>query len=93
MRTRIAYLSADEVNRTLAMRMAQRCGVPLVCTSPFCVPTGDRLIARLYDLDHVPRQRRETILRDVLSGPAVDPMAVHSYALWEEQTASQARTA
>ncbi len=88
MRTRIAYLTANEVNHTLALRMAQQCGVPLVRNPPDCVPPRGTLIARLHDLDHVPRQQKEAILEDLLTGPTTVPVAVHSYNLGEDQMAS-----
>jgi hypothetical protein len=88
MRIRIAYLTADEVNHTLALRMAQQCGVSLVHDPPGCARSDGTPVARLYDLDHVSRQQKEAILTGLLSGPTAVPVAVHSYNLGEDQMAS-----
>jgi hypothetical protein len=88
MRNQIAYLTADEVNHTLALRMAQKCGVSLVHNPSGCARTNGTLDARLYDLDHVSRQQKEAILTDLLSGPTTVPVAVHSYNMGEDQMAT-----
>jgi hypothetical protein len=88
MRTRIAYLTADEVNHTLAQGMALDCGARLV-RAPLTSDTATGMhIARLHDLDHVPEQQREAILADLLAGPTAAPVAVHSYNLGEDEAAS-----
>lgn len=93
MRIQIAYLTTDEVNDTLALRMARKCCVSLVCNPPGRVPTDGPLIARLHDLDHLACQQKEAILTDLLSRPAAVPVAVHSYNLEEDQVACSAPTA
>jgi hypothetical protein len=88
MRTQIAYMTADEVNHTLALGMARECGARLVRAPLGGNPPAGTGIARLHDLDHVPEQQREAILADLLSRPTVAPVAVHSYNLREDEAAS-----
>jgi hypothetical protein len=88
MRTRIDYLTTDQVNHSLAEQMARECGSPLVRTPAGGVPPGGPLIAKLLDLDHVWPQQRQAILENLLSGPPSVAVAVHGYCLDEEQTRS-----
>src|SRR5262249_24801196 len=83
MRTQIAYLTGDEVNHSLALRIARECGAPLVLAPLGSVLPGGTRIARLHDLDHVPPRQREELLKDLLAGPPAVPVGVHSYNLAE----------
>jgi hypothetical protein len=88
MRIQIAYLTTDQVNHTLALGMAQKCGASLVHNPPGLARTNGALIAVLYDLDHLSEQDKEAVLADHVAGPATVPVAIHSYNLGEDQLAS-----
>jgi hypothetical protein len=79
----IAYLTTDEVNQTLALQMAERCGVQLFTLEPREGPPNGEFDAVLYDLDYLPQ--REAILNGLLSDSSTCKAAVHSYNLTEAQ--------
>jgi hypothetical protein len=75
----IAYLTVDEVNEDLALRLAEECGVtvyPLTAADP---PPNGQFAAVLYDLDSLPSERREAVLAELRSGAPGCPVGVHSY--------------
>jgi hypothetical protein len=81
----IAYLTTDEVNQDLAMRMAEECGTTLALLSLRDGPPDGRFAAVLYDLDFLPPLQRQEVLGELLAGPSSHPVAVHSYNLEEDQ--------
>jgi hypothetical protein len=87
MRTQITYISPDEVNQTLALRIAQKLGASLVQNSSGCAPTNGTRVVVLYDLDHASHEHKEAILADLLAGSTTVPVALHSYYLAEDQLA------
>lgn len=82
---RIAYVSVDEVNQSLAARMAASLGSILSGFDPEdgCPLAG--FDAVLYDLDRVAPERRAALLREVRSQREPFPKAVHGYSLTEEE--------
>jgi hypothetical protein len=77
----IAYVSADEVNRDLATRMAATCGATLHLFSPKDTPPDSRFDAVLYDLESVPPGQREEIVTGLLYNASTRPVAAHAYEL------------
>jgi hypothetical protein len=81
---RIAYLTTDDVNRDLAIRMAEDCGATLYLLWPHDPPPDGRFDAVLYDWDYWPRDRRQEILQELLTAPTHGLVALHGYHLEEE---------
>jgi hypothetical protein len=79
----IAYLTTDEVNQTLALQIAERCGVQLFPLEPREAPPNGEFDAVLYDLDYLPQ--REAILNRLRSESFACKAAVHSYNLTEAE--------
>jgi hypothetical protein len=81
----VAYVTADEVNQYVALRMADIRGVAL---HSFCFkgprPDG-RYDSVLYDLDSLSLERRQELVAELLSFPLPCPAAVHSRNLEERQ--------
>jgi hypothetical protein len=82
---RIAYLTTDEVNQDLAVRLAGAQGVRLEVLWPRDAPPDGHFDAVVYDLDSLPPCLRQQILSDLAAASAPWPVAVHSYALSGEQ--------
>jgi hypothetical protein len=82
---RIAYLTIDEVNESLAVPMAAACGLDLDPRSPRDWPGPGAFDAVVYDLDYLASPLRQEVLRSLLAGPVRVPAAVHSYHLEEEE--------
>jgi hypothetical protein len=80
----IAYLTTDEVNQDLALRMAEECGITLCLLSPSDPPPNGKSDAVLYDCDSLPGEQWQAILAELLAGQGLQPVAVHSYNLDEE---------
>ena len=80
----IAYLTTDEVNQDLAMLMAEECGQALCLLSLSHARPNGEFDAAVYDLDHLPAQRQQALLAEMLAGRAAHPVAVHSYNLEDE---------
>jgi hypothetical protein len=78
---RIAYITTDEVNEDLAVRMAADCDTKLCPWSPKDGPPDGRFDAVVYDLDYLPPHQREQVLAELFSGLAPSAVAVHSYNL------------
>jgi len=76
---RIAYITSDEVNQAWASELAERDGHALV-PSPVG-PPHRQVDAVVYDLDYLPVEVREHLLRVLRSQPPLLPVAVHSYNL------------
>jgi hypothetical protein len=82
---RIAYLTVDEVNEDLALRLAEEYGMT-VCLHTFRDPPLDgQFDAVLYDWDSVPRSAQREILARLLEGPLSCPVGVHGYNVPETQ--------
>ena len=82
---RIAYVTTDEVNLSMAARMAATYRAAVCPLSPAVVPPYGQFDGVLYDLDGVPRHRRPAMLAEVLSVAPTRPSAVHGYDLSREQ--------
>jgi hypothetical protein len=82
---RIAYLTTDEVNLILAMKLARRLDASVSMVGTGSRVSTDRFDAVLHDLDAVPRDQRSAFLERVGLGPPARPTAVHGYGITEEQ--------
>jgi hypothetical protein len=81
---RIAYASSDEVNLALAREMAAECGAVVDDKAWDGGSRDDHHDARIYDLDHLPGQRHQEVLSELLSDGPSCPVAVHGYNLSDE---------
>jgi hypothetical protein len=79
----IAYLTLDEVNADLALRLAAEGGTALCALVPREALPGVPFDALLYDWDSLPAERRDGVLAELLGGPLPCPVAVHGYNLDE----------
>jgi hypothetical protein len=79
----IAYLTLDEVNADLALRLAAEVGTALCALVPREALPGVPFDALLYDWDSLPAERREGVLAELLGNPLPCPVAVHGYNLDE----------
>jgi hypothetical protein len=85
---RIAYVTTDEVNSALAVRIARSHSADLTPSHPErSLPTRG-FEAILCDLDCVPPDARQALLDGILSGRSAHTRAVHGYGLSEEQAAA-----
>jgi hypothetical protein len=82
---RIAYITADEVNRDLGARFADRLGADVTSFHPEAVGWLGLFDALLYDLDGVPPEGRPALLDRMLSDPPSCPTAVHGHCLPEDK--------
>jgi hypothetical protein len=80
---RIAYITSDEVNRDVALRLAKACGATLYSPALGDAPPDGQFNAILYDWDYLPPQRKHDLLEVLLAGPSPCPVALHSYSLDE----------
>jgi hypothetical protein len=85
---RIAYINTDEVNQAVSARMARQCGAVVRSLRREDPSPGGKYDAVLYNLDDVPRHRRDEILEELLRGPSTCPKAVHGYDLSDDQVVS-----
>jgi hypothetical protein len=87
----IAYLTLDEVNEDLALRLAEESGALLYAPAPRRAMPGGPFDALLYDWDSLPAERRQSVLEEVLGGWLPCPVAVHGYNMDEglEETLSR----
>jgi hypothetical protein len=88
---RIAYVATDEVNQTLAARMAAECGAIIRRLSPEEVLPDGLFDAVLYNLDDVPGAERTAFLEGHCLGIPDCPTAVHGYCLTDEQAEALGR--
>ena len=80
----VAYLTTDEVNEALALRMATECGITLCPLAlQASAPDGD-FDAVLYDWDYLPVERRQTVLEDLVGAQTPDLAALHGYHLEDD---------
>jgi hypothetical protein len=82
---RLAYATADEVNRALATQMAAECGAVVCHVRPGDAPPEGLFDAVLYNLDDVPSDQHAAFLDGFCHDPPVRPTAVHGYGLADEQ--------
>lgn len=82
---RIAYLTLDEVNCSLAQQLADDLGMTLDPRSFRDPPPDGRCDRVLYDLDSFPEAERHQVLTRLLATLSLCPVAVHSYNLDKEQ--------
>src|SRR5438309_823613 len=80
----IAYLSTDEVNRDLAETLAAAGGDALCLLEPRDLPRSEDGAALVYDLDSLPPGLCASLVADLRAVPPARPVAVHSYALEDE---------
>jgi hypothetical protein len=77
----IAYLTLDEVNADLALRLAKEGGNTLYALVPRRPTPRAPFDALLYDWDYLPAERRQAVLAELLDRPLPCPVAVHGYNL------------
>ena len=70
---RIAYLTTDEVNQELALRLAAGQEAQLEVIWPRDEPPDGRFDAVIYDLDCLPPPLRQQLLTDLAGGRAPPP--------------------
>lgn len=82
---RIAYLTTDEVNASLAGEFAALCGLDLCLVHPRTTAPIGGVRAVVYDADYLPAGHMASLAASLASGrsPAI---AVHGYNLDEAQT-------
>jgi hypothetical protein len=82
---RIAYISRDEVNRALAVRMAAKLGT-VVCNLAANDPPADgEFDAVLYNLDEAPLDLRRVLVQGLTHGAHEHLVAVHGYDLSDQE--------
>jgi hypothetical protein len=84
---RIAYLTTDEVNESLAQEMALECGVTLCPLAPKDGPPDNCYDAVLCDWDYWPAEFRNAFLTGLPADLLARPVAVYSYNLMDDQAA------
>jgi hypothetical protein len=82
---RIAYLTTDEVNEDLALRLADKCDATLYSVGLRGAPPDGEVDVVLFDWDHLPEDHREKVLARLLKGRRSSALALHSYNLEEAQ--------
>jgi hypothetical protein len=87
---RIAYLTTDEVNKGLALRLAAQWEVTVCPLEPRDPPPDDEFDAVLYDWDHWPADQRPKVPSGASAGPGRRPVALHGYGL-DRQSARDLR--
>jgi hypothetical protein len=81
---RLFYVTTDETNHALAAQMARPFDADVVSVHSDEPLRDDHVAAVMYDLDRVPATDRRSLLAEILSGRMQCPVAVHGYALAEE---------
>jgi hypothetical protein len=79
----IAYLSTDEVNQDLALRLCEDGGAMLYLLTFQEIPVNGSFDAVVYDWDYLPAELRPDTQAHLLTGPLAYPVAVHGYNLDE----------
>jgi hypothetical protein len=87
---RIAYLTTDEVNKDLALRLAAQWEVTICPLEPRDAPPDGQFDAVLYDSDHWPADQLAKALSGASAGSDRRPVALHGYGL-EQQPARDLR--
>jgi hypothetical protein len=88
---RLAYATADEVNRALATQMAAECGAVVCHVRPGDAPSEELFDAVLYNLDDVPSDQQPAFIAGFCHDPPVRPTAVHGYGIGDEQAGTLRR--
>ncbi len=88
---RIAYVTFDPVNQDLAEQMAAARGVELYPSSGLDHFPELESHAVIYDLDYLFPEQRRAVLDQLLAGPSLRPVAVHSFNLEEREAADLRR--
>jgi hypothetical protein len=81
----VAYLTTDEVNEDLALRMAAECGITLRPLALQGAPPDGEFDAVVYDWDYLPADHRKAILSNLLSGFTPYRVVLHGYHLEDDQ--------
>jgi hypothetical protein len=82
---RIAYLTTDEVNKDLAVRLAAQWHMTVCPLEPRDSPPDGEFDAVLYDWDHWPADRRPRAVTHASARPLRQPVALHGYGLEPDQ--------
>jgi hypothetical protein len=82
---RIAYVTIDEVNQDLAVRMADRFGADVSGVVPKDPPPDGRFDAVLYDLDAMSPTLRRQFVAVLRSSRPSRPVGVHGYNLEDDE--------
>jgi hypothetical protein len=82
---RIAYLTVDEVNEDLALRLAEEYGMTVCPQSLRDPPPDGQFDAVLLDWDYWPAEQRWEVLAGLLAGCEPVVVAVHGYQLDEKR--------
>jgi hypothetical protein len=82
---RIAYLTTDEVNQELAVRLAEECGAELDLLTLRAPALDTWFDGVIYDWDYLPTWRQQEIMAELLSCPVACPTILHSYNLDAKQ--------
>jgi hypothetical protein len=77
----VAYLTTDEVNATVAVRLGARHGIIVYPIAPRDLPLDVQTDGMLYDLDFPTSPLREEVLAGLPLLRAAVPSAVHGYSL------------
>jgi hypothetical protein len=89
---RIAYLTTDEVNKDLPLRLAAQWAVTVCPLEPRDPPPDGEFDAVLYDWDHWPEDRRPKARTHAPAGPITHLVAVHSCGLEPHQARALRRS-
>jgi hypothetical protein len=81
----VAYLTTDEVNRDLALNLAEAFGMTLEPLTPRDRPPDGLVDVVLYDVDFLPPAHRREVLAALAAGASPGAAAVHSYSLSKSQ--------
>jgi hypothetical protein len=76
---RIAYITTDEVNQSLAEKFARRQAHTAVAAPADETPRDAGFDAVIYDLDYLPADVRDDIVETLVMRPCRLPTAVHGY--------------
>jgi hypothetical protein len=82
---RIAYLTTDEVNKDLALRLAAQWHMTVCPLEPRDPPLDGEFDAVLCDWDHWPTDQRPKTLNGASATSVRRPVAVHSYGVEKHQ--------
>jgi hypothetical protein len=82
---RIAYLTTDDVNASLALRGAAAAGLLGSLLPPRAEPSPADFAAAVYDLDFLPADRVREVLAALRRGEGLVRAAVHGYNLDDRQ--------
>jgi len=81
----VAYITLDEVHEDRARRLSRAKGVGLEVFWPTETISRRDFPIVVYDLDFLPAERRDLVLRRALSRRTTDAVAMHGYNLTRHQ--------